>query len=69
MKHLICVKHPTVSFTICSTLEEQKNNQYPYGMILAESHLIKHNGEGCKLVPVDFQKASDYEGEGNESSI
>jgi len=62
MNHLFCTKHSTVHFTICSTLEEQRNNQYPYGMIFAETHLIRHKGEGCKLVTVDFQKARDYDG-------
>ncbi|MGY5139868.1 MAG: hypothetical protein ACW9W9_00525 [Candidatus Nitrosopumilus sp. Bin_571-38] len=62
MKHLVCIKHPNAIFTICSTFEEQRDNQYQYGMTEAESHLIKHDGDGCKLVPVDFQKARNYDG-------
>ena len=62
LKHIICIKHPSVIFTICSTIEEQKTNQYSYGMTQAESHLIKHNGEGCKLTTVDFQPARNYDG-------
>ena len=62
MNHLFCTKHSTVHFTICSTLEELRNNEYSYGMILAVTHLITHKGEGCKLAPLDFQKARDYNG-------
>jgi len=62
MKHLICIPHSFAIFTICSTPEEHRSNQYSYGMIEAVAHLIKYEGKGCKLVPVDFQKARDYNG-------
>jgi len=62
MKHFICIPHSFAIFTICSTLEELRSNQYSYGMIEAVTHLIKYKGKGCKLVPVDFQPARDYNG-------
>jgi len=61
MKPVICLKHQVV-FRICSTFEEQKNNQYRDGMKDILTHFIIHDGKGCKLVPVDFQKAKDYDG-------
>jgi len=59
---MICIKHPFAIFTIPSTKEEDENNEYGYGLSLVGSHLVEYNGQGCKLAPVDFQKARDYDG-------
>jgi len=58
---IICLKHQIV-FRIRSTLEEQRSNQYQNGKEKMVLHLIQYTGKGCKLVPVDFQKARDYDG-------
>ena len=62
MKHIICIKHNFAIFTIASTKDELKNNEYDYGIIQLNSHLIEYDGEGCKLAPVDYQKARNYDG-------
>jgi len=62
MRHRVCITHSFAIFTIWSTPEELRSNYYSYGMIQAVSNLNKYKGKGCKLVPVDFQPARDYNG-------
>jgi len=69
MRHLVCITHSFAIFTICSTLEEYRNHEYSYGMNGVQEHLIKYNGKGCILAPVDFQKASDYIGSWIDNKI
>lgn len=59
MKHLICLHHNEI-YTIPSTLEELKNDEYDYGLIQVASHIIKHIDEGCVFTTSNFQKASNY---------
>ena len=59
MKHFICIPHNAI-YTIPSTWEELKNNEYDYGLIQVASHLMKHSHEECMFTTTTYQKASDY---------
>jgi hypothetical protein len=59
MKHFICIPHNVV-YTIPSTWEELKNNEYDYGLIQVVSHLIKHSHEECMFTTPSYRKASNY---------